>query len=83
MHQPEGQPRPSIYYSYRVHPFRRPPEMDGAAEEVPVVVVGWPATVLEELDPHALRAKTRATISVREQVRMTRRTTISPPVDNS
>ena len=40
MHQPEGQPRPSIYYTYQVHPFRRPPEMDGAAEEVPVVVVG-------------------------------------------
>ena len=45
MHQPETQPRPSIFYRYRVHPFRRPPEldrteMDGAAAAVPVVVVG-------------------------------------------
>ena len=40
MHQPEAQPRPSIYYRYQVHPFRRPPELDGAGSEVPVVVVG-------------------------------------------
>ncbi|TCZ63342.1 FAD-dependent monooxygenase [Roseicella aquatilis] len=40
MHQPATQPRPSIFYRYRVHPFRRPPEMDGAATEVPVTVVG-------------------------------------------
>ncbi|WP_431267092.1 FAD-dependent monooxygenase [Dankookia sp. P2] len=40
MHQPETQPRPSIWYDYRVHPFRRPPELDGAAAPVPVVVVG-------------------------------------------
>lgn len=40
VHLPEAQPRPSIWYDYRVHPFRRPPEMDGAADPVPVVVVG-------------------------------------------
>ncbi|MFZ4407518.1 MAG: FAD-dependent monooxygenase [Paracraurococcus sp.] len=40
MHLPEAQPRPSIWYDYRVHPFRRPPELDGAAAAVPVVVVG-------------------------------------------
>jgi 3-(3-hydroxy-phenyl)propionate hydroxylase len=40
MHQPETQPRPSIWYRYQVHPFRRPPELDGAAAAVPVVVVG-------------------------------------------
>ncbi|MFC7476389.1 FAD-dependent oxidoreductase [Dankookia sp. GCM10030260] len=40
MHQPDAAPRASIYYRYRVHPFRRPPELDGAAAAVPVVVVG-------------------------------------------
>jgi 3-(3-hydroxy-phenyl)propionate hydroxylase len=40
MHQPETQPRPSIFYRYRVHPFRRPPEMDGVGMVAPVAVVG-------------------------------------------
>ncbi|NOG71749.1 FAD-dependent monooxygenase [Roseicella sp. DB1501] len=40
MHQPESQPRPSIWYRYQVHPFRRPPELDGGGEAVPVAVVG-------------------------------------------
>ncbi|MEN0073412.1 MAG: FAD-dependent monooxygenase [Paracraurococcus sp.] len=40
MHQPESQPRPSIWYRYQVHPFRRPPEFDGDGEAVPVAVVG-------------------------------------------
>lgn len=40
MHQPETAPRPSIFYDYKIHPFRRPPEMDGQAEAAPVVIVG-------------------------------------------
>ena len=40
MHQPEAKPRDSIWYNYRVFPFRRPAEMDGAAGTQPVVVVG-------------------------------------------
>ncbi len=40
MHLPESAPRASIFYDYRLHPFRRPPEMDGGGGEVPVAVVG-------------------------------------------
>ena len=40
MHQPETQPRASIFYDYKIHPFARPPEMSGKAETAPVVVVG-------------------------------------------
>lgn len=40
MHQPEARPRPSIFYRYRVHPFRRPPELEGQDSAPPVVVIG-------------------------------------------
>ncbi len=40
MHQPETTPRDSIWYTYRVFPFRRPAELDGAEGMQPVVVVG-------------------------------------------
>ncbi len=40
MHQPAATPHKSIWYNYRVFPFRRPAEMDGAAGTQPVVVVG-------------------------------------------
>jgi len=40
MHYPEAQPRPSIFYDYRIHPFTRPPELAGAASTAPVVIVG-------------------------------------------
>lgn len=40
MHQPEQKPRSSAFYSYEIHPFRRPPELEGKVSEQPVVVVG-------------------------------------------
>lgn len=40
MHRPDTTPRPSVFYDYRVHPFRRPPEMDGAPSSAPVAIVG-------------------------------------------
>jgi 3-(3-hydroxy-phenyl)propionate hydroxylase len=40
MHQPAAKPHDSIWYHYRVFPFRRPAELDGAAGMQPVVVVG-------------------------------------------
>lgn len=40
MHRPSAEPRPSIYYQYRVHPFHRPPELDGPREPWPVAIVG-------------------------------------------
>lgn len=40
MHQPETAPRKSVFYDYRIHPFLRPPEMEGQASDVPVVIVG-------------------------------------------
>jgi 3-(3-hydroxy-phenyl)propionate hydroxylase len=40
MHQPDAAPRASVWYRYRIHPFRRPAELDGASGTQPVVVVG-------------------------------------------
>lgn len=42
MHTPDTEPRPSAFYTYRIHPFRPPPEMTGGGPRppVPVVVVG-------------------------------------------
>ena len=40
MHVPTTTPRASLYYAYRVHPFRRPPEMDGGGTSHPVAIVG-------------------------------------------
>ncbi|MCF8480989.1 MAG: FAD-dependent monooxygenase [Rhodospirillum sp.] len=40
MHQPETHPRDSLFYDYAIHPYRRPPEMDGAPPTAPVVIAG-------------------------------------------
>jgi 3-(3-hydroxy-phenyl)propionate hydroxylase len=40
MHQPNLQPNPSSYFEYRIYPFARPPEMDGANPRHQVVIVG-------------------------------------------
>lgn len=40
MHAPQTTPRSSIFYDYKIHPFRRPPEMSGAASGAKAVVVG-------------------------------------------
>ncbi len=40
-------PPPSLYFDYKVFPFRRPPEMDGARTVHPVVVVGGGPVGLE------------------------------------
>ncbi len=40
MHQPAATPHDSIWYSYRVFPFRRPAELEGVAGRQPVVIVG-------------------------------------------
>lgn len=40
MHTPSAEPRASVFYDYKVHPYIRPPEMDGAAPTAPVVIVG-------------------------------------------
>ena len=40
MHQPDLTPQRSSYFNYQIHPFTRPPEMQGRAARHPVVVVG-------------------------------------------
>ncbi|HYD65424.1 FAD-dependent monooxygenase [Azospirillum sp.] len=40
MHAPDAKPRASVFYEYAIHPYRRPPEMDGNAVRHPVVIVG-------------------------------------------
>ncbi|MGP8119000.1 MAG: FAD-dependent monooxygenase [Xanthobacteraceae bacterium] len=51
MHLPEAQPRSSIFYDYRIHPFRRPPELDGKRSAAPVVIVGaGPIGMLTAID---------------------------------
>lgn len=40
MHLPETRPRPSVFYNYEIHPFRRPAELDGGGEPAPVAIVG-------------------------------------------
>ena len=40
MHRPDPAPRASVFYDYRIHPFRRPPELAGRAGGAPVVIVG-------------------------------------------
>ncbi|MCP5266991.1 MAG: FAD-dependent monooxygenase [Burkholderiaceae bacterium] len=40
MHRPVTEPRRSLYYPYRIHPFVRPPELDGEAPACPVAIVG-------------------------------------------
>lgn len=53
MHVPDLTPQQSSYFSYQVHAFRRPPEMDGATTRHPVVVVGaGPIGLVHALDLH-------------------------------
>jgi 3-(3-hydroxy-phenyl)propionate hydroxylase len=40
MHQPELKPQQSSYFNYTIHPFVRPPEMQGQTPRHTVVVVG-------------------------------------------
>jgi 3-(3-hydroxy-phenyl)propionate hydroxylase len=40
MHQPDTNPRFSIFYDYKIHPFVAPPELSGGTSTAPVVVVG-------------------------------------------
>jgi len=40
MHQPQTTPRSSVFYDYKIYPFRRPPEMDGKKTTAPVVIIG-------------------------------------------
>jgi 3-(3-hydroxy-phenyl)propionate hydroxylase len=40
VHTPETTPRASIFYTYKVYPFRRPPELDGVKKRHTVAVVG-------------------------------------------
>ncbi len=40
MHTPNLTPRKSLYFDYRIHPFVRPPELEGRKRRHPVVVVG-------------------------------------------
>jgi len=51
MHQPNIEPRHSIYYDYKIHPFLRPPELDGLKQKWPVVIVGaGPVGLVTALD---------------------------------
>lgn len=51
MHTPETTPRASVFYDYKIYPFRRPPEMDGKASDAPVVIVGaGPVGMVAALD---------------------------------
>ncbi|MFM8548072.1 MAG: FAD-dependent monooxygenase [Betaproteobacteria bacterium] len=51
MHSPNLEPQRSSYFKYQVHPFRRPPEMDGAGTTHPVVIVGaGPIGMVHALD---------------------------------
>jgi 3-(3-hydroxy-phenyl)propionate hydroxylase len=40
MHTPSSEPRASIFYDYKIHPYRRPDEMDGKRPARPVAIVG-------------------------------------------
>lgn len=40
MHQPDARPRTSVFYDYKVYPYRKPPELTGASVRHPVVIVG-------------------------------------------
>ena len=40
MYLPLAEPRSSVFYQYRIHPYRRAPEMDGGRSNAPVVIAG-------------------------------------------
>ncbi len=40
MHRPETTPRHSIFYHYKIHPYKHAPELDGAGHRQKVVIVG-------------------------------------------
>jgi 3-(3-hydroxy-phenyl)propionate hydroxylase len=40
MHIPSSELRASVFYDYKIHPYRRPAEMDGERTANPVVIVG-------------------------------------------
>ena len=51
MHVPSREPRPSVFYEYQVHAFRRTPDMDTGRAGAPVVIVGaGPIGLLTAID---------------------------------
>src|ERR1039457_4444926 len=40
MHSPSSEPRASVFYTYKVHPYRHSPDMDSGRAGAPVVIVG-------------------------------------------
>ncbi len=40
MHSPSSEPRASIFYTYKIHPYRHSPDMDSGRAGAPVVIVG-------------------------------------------
>jgi 3-(3-hydroxy-phenyl)propionate hydroxylase len=40
MHVPSAEPRDSVFYTYRIHPYCRTPDMDSGVASAPVVIVG-------------------------------------------
>ena len=51
MHVPSSEPRPSVFYEYQVHAFRRTPDMDTGRAGAPVVIVGaGPIGLLTAID---------------------------------
>jgi 3-(3-hydroxy-phenyl)propionate hydroxylase len=40
MHSPSSEPRASVFYNYKIHPYRHSPDMDSGRAGAPVVIVG-------------------------------------------
>ncbi len=40
MHSPSSEPRASVFYTYKIHPYRHSPDMDSGRAAAPVVIVG-------------------------------------------
>ena len=40
MHSPSAEPRASVFYNYKIHPYRHSPDMDCGRAGAPVVIVG-------------------------------------------
>ena len=51
MHHPDSEPRASLYYDYKIYPFRRSPEQNGEHVRHPVAIVGaGPVGLVTALD---------------------------------
>jgi 3-(3-hydroxy-phenyl)propionate hydroxylase len=40
MHSPSSEPHASVFYTYKIHPYRHSPDMDSGRAGAPVVIVG-------------------------------------------